>query len=69
MLTKKDYYKALSRKKLWDHFGWTYKGISYLSKNHSLNCGCSMCRARTYFKRLKNKQKRLKLKQELKKYG
>ena len=31
--------------------GWFYLGKGYLRKNHSLNCGCNMCRMKTYFKR------------------
>ena len=39
------------RKKLWDHFGWGYRSPNQLLKRHSLNCGCSMCRMRTFLKR------------------
>lgn len=65
MLKTDDRNYAKKRKSLWDTFGWVYKGLNYLSKNHSLNCGCTQCRMRTYYKRLENKQNRLKNKIEL----
>ena len=66
MLTDKDRHHAKKRKKVWDHFGWVYLGVNYLSKNHSLNCGCKMCQMKTYFKRLEHRQNRIKNKRELK---
>ncbi len=68
MLKNKDREVAKKRQKVWDKFGWVYKGIGYLSQNHSLNCGCVMCRMGTYFRRYDNKKQRLKIKQELKNY-
>jgi hypothetical protein len=66
MLTKDDRRYAKKRKRIWDIFGWYYSGIAYLSKNHSLNCGCGMCIAKTKMRRLENKQNRMKAKLELK---
>ena len=67
MLRKKDRLYARKRKKLWDTFDWTYKSVNALSKNHSLNCGCSICRYKTYSRRYKNKQNRLKEKMNIRK--
>lgn len=52
------------RKKLWDLFGWGYKSPNQLHKNHSLNCGCSQCRARTYFNRKERRDFRHEFKME-----
>lgn len=68
-MKSKDIHVALKRKKLWDYFGWTYKGFGYLSKNHSLNCGCALCKGQTEYYRRKNKKERLKAKRELKKFN
>lgn len=65
MLRKKDILIAKRRKKLWDIMKWGYKSIMSLSKNHSLNCGCSICRYHTYEKRLQNKRVRHKNKIQL----
>lgn len=65
MITKQDRLYAIKRKKLRNVFGWPYKGVNDLSKNHSLNCGCAMCRAKTFFRRYENKQERLKSKQDI----
>jgi hypothetical protein len=55
------------RKKLWDLLDWGYRHQpNRFNKNHSLNCGCSMCRARTFFKRKKRRDDRHKSKIELK---
>jgi hypothetical protein len=61
--------KSASRKKLWDLFGWHYEGdgLHFLSKNNSLNCGCSLCRWKTYFRRLTNKKQRLQEKKIIEK--
>lgn len=56
---KKDIRVIKKRKNLWNIFGWVFKTESSLSKNHSLNCGCSMCRMKTFYNRLENKQERL----------
>jgi hypothetical protein len=64
----KDIKIALKRKKLWDYFGWHYKGFGFLAQNHSLNCGCSFCIANTKHRRYENKKKRLKDKLNLKNY-
>ena len=71
MLKLSDRRKVAKRKKLWDIFRWGYKGIGDLHQNGSLNCGCAMCKMKTYYHRLENKQQRLKNKLELKKnnYG
>ena len=57
---------ALKRKKVWDYFGWGYKGLGFLAQNHSLNCGCSLCKSITKHRRQQNKKHRLKSKLELK---
>ncbi len=59
MLTNKDRHYAEKRKKLWDSFGWVYRGTNYLSKNHSLNCGCKYCQMATFHKRYNNKRNRI----------
>ena len=66
MLTPKDRNKISKRKRLWDYFGWVYKGIGGLNKGHSLNCGCSQCQWRTDDKRANNKRMRAKSKLNLK---
>jgi hypothetical protein len=63
---KRDLRIIKKRKKLWDHFGWGYKTANQLLKRHSLNCGCSICRARTFFKRKQRRDKRHESKIELK---
>jgi len=68
MLKLKDIIVSKRRKKLWDTFGWVGKGKKFFSKNHSLNCGCSLCRSKTFFRRYKNKQDRLQHKKDLKNY-
>jgi len=67
MLTNKDKRYGKKRKRLWDIFGWSYYGIANLSKRHSVNCGCGMCKAKTFYNRYENKQNRLKVKQDIKK--
>lgn len=44
-----------------------YKGMGDLAQNGSLNCGCSLCRGETYYKRLENKRNRIKGKEDLRK--
>ena len=56
--------KLLSRKKLWDLFGWTYPGKRGPDKHHSLNCGCGQCKGRTLHRRAENKSNRLKMRLE-----
>ncbi len=68
MLTKKDRKVAKRRKRLWDAIGCVYKSVNYLSKNQSLNCGCWMCKMKTYYNRLGRKKDRLKARMNLKKY-
>ena len=34
------------------------KGIGYFRNNHSLNCGCAICRGRTAYKRLMKRKQR-----------
>ena len=65
MLTNKDRHYAEKRKRVWDHFGWVYRGVNYLSKTHSLNCGCSMCKMTTYYNRLGRKQERINARRDL----
>jgi hypothetical protein len=65
MLTNKDRDYAKKRKRVWDNFGWVYRGVNYLSKNHSLNCGCSMCKMKTYYNRLGRKQERINARRAL----
>ena len=44
---KKDKNIIKKRKKLWDYFGWGYLNQpGRLFKNHWLNCGCSICKAK-----------------------
>lgn len=62
---QRDLNKAKSRKKVWDLFKWGHKGLSSLSKNHSLNCGCLMCQYKTYHRRYERKQERLNARKEL----
>lgn len=65
MLTKQDRRYALKRAKRWKLIGYTTDHIFSLSKRNSINCGCMNCRLNTYFRRVKNKKNRLKLKSEL----
>jgi len=67
MLTKKDRRKAKNRQKFWNIFGWKGKGVNFFSKNHSLNCGCLMCKYKTYYRRYENKSERLKNRRDIKK--
>lgn len=60
-------HNALKRKRLWDHFGWVYRGLGYLSKNHSLKCGCAICRYETYRKKQDARRSRRKAKDDLRK--
>lgn len=63
---KRDTNVIKKRKKLWDLFDWDYRNQpNRLSKNHSLNCGCSICRARTFFKRKERRDRRHEFKIEL----
>lgn len=39
--------------------------VGYFRNNHTLNCGCSMCRNRTFFKRHNNRNNRRLIKQKL----
>lgn len=41
------------------------KGYGFFKKNHSLNCGCRMCRDRTEEKRMDRKKRRMKNKREV----
>jgi hypothetical protein len=69
MLKNRDREYGKKRKKVWDSFDWKYlgEGSNFLSRNHSLNIGCAMDKYITFMKRYKNKQKRLKIRRELKK--
>ena len=69
ILTAKEKHFINRKKKIWNHFGWQYKGTgkSFFKHNHSLNCGCSICRANTFYRRKENKQIRIKNKLNLKK--
>lgn len=69
MLTIFDRYIIAKRKKIWDHFGWNYKGIGYLNKHGGLNDGCTLCKTETFYKKFSNKQQRLKLKNDLKNWN
>lgn len=42
------------------------KGIGFFRNNHSLNCGCSLCRGETFRKRMERRRKRHELKNEAK---
>ena len=70
MLKNSDRHYGKKRKKVWDYFGWTYlgNGINFLSRNHSLNAGYAMDKYMTFIRRYENKQKRLKIKRELRKF-
>jgi len=60
MNRQKDIDKLKSRRKTWDSMGYVYKGkgLNFLRKNHSLNCGCSICQEKTRQKKVKNKKER-----------
>ena len=51
----------------WTSDGNRSKGIGYFKNNHSLNCGCSMCRAMTSYKRMERKRLRQKRKNQTRK--
>lgn len=55
------------RKRFWDIMGFGYLTENVFHKKHSLNCGCGFCRAKTYYRRLENKQDRLTGRVEIKK--
>lgn len=63
-LSLKEKRKIRSKIKLWDLFGWVYrgKGLGYFKKHRSLNCGCAHCKGRTFMKRYENRQNRRKIK-------
>lgn len=63
---KKDLRIIKKRKNLWNIFGWGFISESYLEKNHSLNCGCGMCRMKTFYNRFENKQERLEARNNIK---
>ena len=69
MIKPIDIQKAKNKKAVWDFFDWGYPVGGYkgfFRNNSSLNCGCQMCKSRTFYKRLKNKQNRLSVRLELK---
>ena len=41
------------------------KGIGFFRKNHSLNCGCVMCKWHTFEKRQRNKVARKRSKEDI----
>ena len=57
---KRDLQKRESRKKMWNSLGFDYWFNNYLFKHHSLNCGCSFCKANTFMKRYRHSQERSK---------
>ena len=59
-MKKKDYERIIKkRKRLWDTFTWGYRDEpNRLYKNHSLNCGCSMCTAISAQKKIRNRKER-----------
>ena len=68
MIKQIDIQKAKNRRAIWDYFDWGYlgNGINYLRNNHSLNCGCGMCKGRTFERRLNNKRERISSRLDLK---
>lgn len=62
MRKQTDIDKAIKRKKVWGILGYAYKGkgLSYLSKRNSLNCGCPQCIGITKHRRAENKKIRAK---------
>lgn len=66
-MNRKDYKRIINkRKKIWDTFEWWYRQEpNRLYKNHSIKCGCSMCRSMTYFKRKERRDRRHEFKIEL----
>ena len=63
---KRDITVIKKRQKVWDIFGWGYrKEPNRLYKNHSLNCGCSMCRMKTFWNRVERRKDRREAKKEL----
>lgn len=65
MLTNLDRHKAKTRANKWDRLGFRYKSINQLSKKHSLNCGCAMCKLVSSHHNIENKKDRLKARKEL----
>lgn len=67
-MKKKDYKRIIDkRRKVWDTMGYGYRGEpNRLFKNHSLNCGCSLCRYNTYSRRKDRRDDRHNIKLELK---
>lgn len=65
---KRKLQKAINRKKVWDRFEWGYpgKGLGFFNRNHSLNCGCGLCKTITAIRRQENRQLRYKLRKEIK---
>lgn len=68
ILTEKEKKFIKKKKKLWDFFGWGYKGSGngYFKRNHSLNDGCSLCKLKTFYKKYKHKKERVKFRNNLK---
>lgn len=65
-MKKRNYKKVIAkRKKLWDTFKWEYHNqVNRLYKNHSLNCGCSLCKEISAQKRIINRKDRHKFSME-----
>lgn len=66
MLRKREIRQIKRRKRYRDTIGAIYPSDHYFKNNHSLNCGCSLCKSKTFFRRHENKQRRLKERCELK---
>lgn len=65
---KRNLQKAINRKKVWDRFNWGYpgSGLGFFNRNHSLNCGCGICKTNTFFKRIERRKLRYRLRKEIK---
>ena len=65
---KRDLNIIQKRKKLWDLFGWGYKGQpNRLFKNKHLTDNCKICRWERFLKRYEKKAKRRGFKSTLQK--
>ena len=59
-MQRREISKLKTRKKLWKLFNWDFpgNGLGFFRKNHSLNCGCELCKEKTKIRRAENKQQR-----------
>lgn len=77
-LKAKEKAKIRKRRKLWSHMGWHWAskdgwtddekdglGIGFFKHNHSLNCGCGMCRLWTLEKKMSRRRQRRNEKKDI----